>query len=60
MTKLHAGGKHRPANTLLSHKTTHIIASTKGTHKSSQDVFSAKDQKVEASDQDAKNTNWSL
>lgn len=38
----------------------HTIASTKGTHKSSQDVFSAKDQKVKASDQDAKNTNRSL
>lgn len=38
----------------------HTIASTKGTHKSSQDVFSTEDQKVEASDQDAKNTKWSL
>lgn len=52
MTKLHTGGKHRPAALWLL-TIPHIIASTKGTHKLSRDVFS-KDQQIRASDQDAK------
>lgn len=55
MTKLHAGGKHKPAKDVTSRKTTHH-SSTKGAHKSSRDVFSVKDQKVRMQ----KNINWTL